>query len=100
MFEKIDSDGDNCISQHELKELISDVKFGQVPLDANEVAAKVIEELDTSGDRQIDQQEFVIGISKWLKTSEKEASPSSFESQDDIYLVSCYQIHAINHVMY
>ncbi|EOY13167.1 Sodium/calcium exchanger family protein / calcium-binding EF hand family protein [Theobroma cacao] len=64
----------------------SSVKFGQVPLDANEVAAKVIEELDTSGDRQIDQQEFVIGISKWLKTSEKEASPSSFESQDDIYL--------------
>ncbi|KAK6230676.1 hypothetical protein QUC31_002194 [Theobroma cacao] len=86
LFEKIDSDGDNCISQHELKELISDVKFGQVPLDANEVVAKVIEELDTSGDRQIDQQEFVIGISKWLKTSEKEASPSSFESQDDIYL--------------
>ncbi|KAK6229350.1 hypothetical protein SCA6_018301 [Theobroma cacao] len=86
LFEKIDSDGDNCISQHELKELISDVKFGQVPLDANEVVTKVIEELDTSGDRRIDQQEFVMGISKWLKTSEKEASPSSFESQDDIYL--------------
>ncbi|XVF18740.1 hypothetical protein REPUB_Repub11eG0049100 [Reevesia pubescens] len=85
LFEKIDEDGDNCISQHELKELILDVKFGKVPLNANEVVAKVIEELDTSGDQRIDQEEFINGISKWLKTSEKEASPSSIESQDDIY---------------
>ena len=88
LFEKIDNDGDNCISQQELKELISDVKFGAVPLNANEIVAKVIEELDTSGDDRIDQQEFINGISKWLKTSEKEAAPSSIESQDDIYQVS------------
>ncbi|XVF78710.1 hypothetical protein PTKIN_Ptkin14bG0157500 [Pterospermum kingtungense] len=85
LFEKIDNDGDNCISQHELKELISDLKFGTVPLNVNEVVAKVIEELDTSGDQRIDQQEFINGISKWLKTSQKEAAPSSIESQDDIY---------------
>ncbi|XWS10958.1 hypothetical protein CRYUN_Cryun38cG0043000 [Craigia yunnanensis] len=85
LFEKIDKDGDNCISQHELKELISDVKFGAVPLNANEIVAKVIEELDTSGDHRIDQHEFINGISKWLKTSEKEAAPSSIESQNDIY---------------
>ncbi|KAL4375792.1 hypothetical protein GQ457_02G037970 [Hibiscus cannabinus] len=86
LFETIDKDGDNCISQQELEELISDVKFGTVPLNPNEIVAKVIEELDTSGDRKIDQDEFINGISKWLKTSQKEATtPSSNQAQDDFY---------------
>ncbi|XVE50149.1 hypothetical protein DITRI_Ditri01bG0138700 [Diplodiscus trichospermus] len=85
LFEKIDKDGDNCLSKQELKELISDVKFGTVPWNANEAVAKVFEELDTSGDKRIDQEEFINGISKWLKTSQKEAASSSIESPDDIY---------------
>ncbi|KAK8633393.1 hypothetical protein V6N13_014239 [Hibiscus sabdariffa] len=87
LFETIDKDGDNCISQQELEEVISDVKFGTVPLNPNEIVAKVIEELDTSGDCKIDQDEFVNGISKWLKTSQKEATstPSSNQAQDDFY---------------
>ncbi|KAK8973574.1 hypothetical protein V6N11_030764 [Hibiscus sabdariffa] len=86
LFETIDKDGDNCISQQELEELISDVKFGTVPLNPNEIVAKVIEELDTSGDCKIDQDEFINGISKWLKTSQKEATtPSSNQAQDDFY---------------
>ncbi|OMO92399.1 Calcium-binding EF-hand [Corchorus olitorius] len=88
LFEKIDSDGDNWISQQELREVIMDVKFGKVPWNADEVVAKVIEELDTRGDKRIDEEEFINGISRWLKTSKNEVPPSptpSIETEDDIF---------------
>ncbi|KAL5738117.1 hypothetical protein ACOSP7_030878 [Xanthoceras sorbifolium] len=66
LFEKIDGDEDSCISQHELKELIANIKFGNVPLNEDEAVAKVIQELDTSGDTMINQDEFVHRIAKWL----------------------------------
>ncbi|OMO74857.1 Calcium-binding EF-hand [Corchorus capsularis] len=88
LFEKIDSDGDNWISQQELREVIMDVKFGKVPWNADEVVAKVIEELDARGDKRIDEEEFINGISRWLKTSQNEVPPSptpSIETEDDIF---------------
>ncbi|KAJ4726400.1 putative Sodium/calcium exchanger family protein / calcium-binding EF hand family protein [Melia azedarach] len=85
LFEETDRDGNNFISKDELKELLMDIKFGKVPSNADEVVAKVIEELDTSGDRMIDQEEFVAGISKWLNTTPVNESPSTTETQDDIY---------------
>ncbi|MFQ6666263.1 hypothetical protein Gotur_032683 [Gossypium turneri] len=45
-----------------------------VPLNPNQIVAKVIEDLDTSGD------DFINGISKWLKTSQNEIQP-----QHDFY---------------
>lgn len=90
MFEETDRDGNNFISKDELKELLMDIKFGKVPSNADEVVAKVIEELDTSGDRMIDQEEFVAGISKWLNTTPVNESPSTTETQDDIYQVNIY----------
>ena len=42
LFEQIDRDGDNSISQSELKELTMGVKFGDIPFDVDEVVLKVI----------------------------------------------------------
>lgn len=89
MFEKIDLDGNNNISQAELKELIADIKFGKIPGDVDESVVKLIEELDTSGDKMISEEEFVTGLTKWINKSNGTQPPSSsHESEDDIYQVS------------
>ncbi|PQP98195.1 uncharacterized protein Pyn_30670 [Prunus yedoensis var. nudiflora] len=86
LFEKIDLDGNNNISQAELKELIADIKFGKIPGDVDESVVKLIEELDTSGDKMISEEEFVTGLTKWInKSNGTQPSSSSYESEDDIY---------------
>ncbi|CAB4277405.1 unnamed protein product [Prunus armeniaca] len=86
LFEKIDLDGNNNISQAELKELIADIKFGKIPGDVDESVVKLIEELDTSGDKMISEEEFVTGLTKWINKSHGTQPPSSsHESEDDIY---------------
>ncbi|XP_020418501.1 uncharacterized protein LOC18778993 isoform X2 [Prunus persica] len=86
LFEKIDLDGNNNISQAELKELIADIKFGKIPGDMDESVVKLIEELDTNGDKMISEEEFVTGLTKWINKSNGTQPPSSSrESEDDIY---------------
>ncbi|CAN6561022.1 unnamed protein product [Malus baccata var. baccata] len=58
LFEKIDLDGNNFISQSELRKLIGDIKFGKIPGNVDESVVKLIEELDTSGDQLISEEEF------------------------------------------
>ncbi|KAM1311226.1 hypothetical protein PS1_007708 [Malus domestica] len=84
LFEKIDLDGNNYISQSELRKLIGDIKFGKIPGDVDESVVKLIEELDTSGDQLISEEEFVTGLTKWINKSNDQAPPS-LESEDDIY---------------
>ncbi|XP_044507615.1 sodium/calcium exchanger NCL2-like [Mangifera indica] len=93
LFEKLDHDGNNFISQQELKELIVDIKFGKFPLNADEAVAKLIEELDTSGDRLINEEEFVSGIAKVFKaTPSFNEVPSKTETRNDIYKVIFYSL--------
>jgi Ca2+/Na+ antiporter len=84
LFETMDHDRDNCISQHELKELIKDIKFGKVPLNVEEAVVKMIEELDTDGDHMINKEEFVSGFANWLNTTDNRTL-ATIESPDDIY---------------
>lgn len=83
LFEKIDTDGDNQISQQKLKELVMGIKFGKIPTDVDHAVVKIMEELDTSGDHMISQEEFVVGFVKWLNTFHNQE-----ESQDGTYQVS------------
>ncbi|KAG5546159.1 hypothetical protein RHGRI_018365 [Rhododendron griersonianum] len=73
LFESIDLDKDNCISQSELRQLVGDIKFRNVPFDSDEVVNKLMEELDISGDQMINEEEFVTGVSKWLHASKNQA---------------------------
>ncbi|KAL0443578.1 UNVERIFIED_CONTAM: Sodium/calcium exchanger NCL1 [Sesamum latifolium] len=69
LFKDIDYDKDNFISHSELKDLMMDIKFGIIPNDIDAAASKMMEELDVSGDQLINEEEFVTGLSKWLKSS-------------------------------
>ncbi|KAF7141178.1 hypothetical protein RHSIM_Rhsim06G0204500 [Rhododendron simsii] len=86
LFEGIDLDKDNCISQSELRLLVGDIKFHNVSLDSDEVVDKLMEELDISGDQMINEEEFVTGVSKWLHASKNQApTPTSTEAPDETY---------------
>ncbi|KAL8505761.1 hypothetical protein ACS0TY_016832 [Phlomoides rotata] len=84
LFNEIDLDKDNCLSYYELKELMTNIKFGIIPYDAETVASKIMEELDVSGDQLISEKEFVDGLSKWLN-SIYNTKHDSEEDEDDDY---------------
>ncbi|XP_027342945.1 sodium/calcium exchanger NCL1-like [Abrus precatorius] len=85
LFEKIDSNRDNCISHSELRELIMNIKFVKFSMEVEEAVALVIEELDLDKDRIINEEEFVAGFQKWLSSTSAPAIESDSESQEDIY---------------
>ncbi|MED6223498.1 hypothetical protein PIB30_074510 [Stylosanthes scabra] len=89
LFEKIDRNKDNCISESELKELIMNITFVKASMEVEEAVALVIDELDRDKDHIIDEEEFVGGFQKWLNSTTSStsnpASLSSSESQQDIY---------------
>ncbi|EYU44996.1 hypothetical protein MIMGU_mgv1a025835mg [Erythranthe guttata] len=66
LFKDIDHDKDDLISYSELRDLMMDIKFGSIPHDIDEAASKMMEELDISGDKLINEDEFVTGLSNWL----------------------------------
>ncbi|KAI3525208.1 hypothetical protein L1887_03883 [Cichorium endivia] len=77
LFERIDLDKDNFISQSELKRLIMEVDSQKIPENVDEATAKVMQNFDESGDQQIDLQEFINGFRNWLNTSNDENIPKS-----------------------
>ncbi|KAI8009855.1 Sodium/calcium exchanger NCL1 [Camellia lanceoleosa] len=85
LFENIGCDKDNCISQSELKQLVMNIKFRNMPLEADEAVEKIMEELDINGDKVLNEEEFVVGFSKWLNTANNQ-TPNSIESVDEIKL--------------
>lgn len=51
----------------------------------------MIEIFDTSGDRVINEEEFVTGLARWIdtcRTNKENQTPKSRETQDDFYQVS------------
>ncbi|KAL6570642.1 hypothetical protein OROGR_000192 [Orobanche gracilis] len=84
LFKDIDLDKDDYIAYSELKELINNIKFGIIPYDPDVAASKMMEELDISGDQLINEEEFIIGLSKWLNTTYN-PRPNTDENEEENY---------------
>ncbi|XP_071689079.1 sodium/calcium exchanger NCL2-like [Rutidosis leptorrhynchoides] len=77
LFKRLDLDKDNCVSQSELKKLIMEVNSEKIPWNVDEATDKIMQDLDKSGDKRIDEQEFIDGFKEWLNTSNGDIIPSS-----------------------
>ncbi|KAM3696990.1 hypothetical protein ACJW30_06G079600 [Castanea mollissima] len=74
LFSSIDENHDNCISDSELRALMVGIIFDEIVLDQNDAVNKIMNDFDTSGDSQINVEEFVSGISRWLKKTMRAAA--------------------------
>ncbi|XP_027061163.1 sodium/calcium exchanger NCL2-like [Coffea arabica] len=90
LFDSIDEDKDNRISFSELKTLLTEINFGPTSLSVDDAVAKMMEELDTDGDRMLNEEEFATGLSKWLQKNDN-ASTNSKESEDENFQKSWEQ---------
>ncbi|PSS05845.1 Troponin C, slow skeletal and cardiac muscles like [Actinidia chinensis var. chinensis] len=75
LFRTVDGNGDGYISTDELKALIMGIRFDEIDLDEDDAVEKVMKDFDTSLDHQIDLQEFICGIEKWLEEVRRYGSP-------------------------
>ncbi|KAK4486674.1 hypothetical protein RD792_006732 [Penstemon davidsonii] len=81
LFKDIDLDKDDFISYSELKDLMTNIKYGIIPNDTDAAASKMMEELDISGHHLINEDEFIIGLSKWLNTAYVNQTPIPIPSE-------------------
>ncbi|KAM0017288.1 putative EF-hand domain, sodium/calcium exchanger membrane region, EF-hand domain pair [Helianthus debilis subsp. tardiflorus] len=75
LFERIDLDKDNFVSQSELKRLIMELNSEKMPEDVDEATTKLMQDLDTDGDQLIDLQEFIDRFKEWLNNELVPKSP-------------------------
>lgn len=66
IFHKLDQNGNSYISISELRALILGMEIEELGLHRADFIARVMEQFDTSQDHQINEQEFVTGLSNWL----------------------------------
>ncbi|KAL5989554.1 tRNA (cytosine-5-)-methyltransferase ncl1 [Asimina triloba] len=67
IIREIDRDGNQLVSASELAALIIGIQFDEVHLDTADAVKKLMDDFDTTGDSHIDEDEFVKGISRWIK---------------------------------
>ncbi|XP_073059912.1 sodium/calcium exchanger NCL2-like [Primulina eburnea] len=84
LFKDVDLDQSNSISYSELKKLVTNIQVGMFLGNADIAAAKMMEELDINGDQLITEEEFVIGLSKWLNLTYSQ-NPNSEKNEEDNY---------------
>ncbi|XP_073156126.1 sodium/calcium exchanger NCL2-like [Henckelia pumila] len=84
LFKDVDLDQSNSISYSELKKLVANIQSGILPGDADLAVSKMMEELDVNGDQSINEEEFVMGMSKWLNPTDDEI-PKPKKTEDDNY---------------
>lgn len=65
-----------------------EINFQMTPEEVDEATAKIMAKLDTSGDEQIDEQEFIDGFKDWLNTSNYEIAPKSPGTKTDVSKVT------------
>lgn len=81
LFKTIDQNSDGHLSEAELRALVIGINFEELDANTNDAIAKVMKDFDTSRDTRVDVNEFVEGISRWLKQARR--SGTSGDSQDD-----------------
>lgn len=63
----IDEDKDGSLSAAELKALIVGINFEEIDFDEDDAVNKIMSDFDTSNNSKLELDEFINGISRWLR---------------------------------
>ncbi|OVA04263.1 EF-hand domain [Macleaya cordata] len=77
LFSTIDQNSDEYLSASELRALVIGIRFEEIDFDKDDAVQKLLRDFDTSGDSQVDEKEFIEGISKWLKEARRSVNSAS-----------------------
>ncbi|KAI3525210.1 hypothetical protein L1887_03885 [Cichorium endivia] len=87
LFNSVDVNGDKHLSQAELRALVVGMQLNDINLNEDDAVLKVMKDFDTSGNDEIDFEEFVTGIGKWLE----EAKSTILDSDTTDYFHDYYE---------
>ncbi|KAL8129786.1 hypothetical protein V2J09_018941 [Rumex salicifolius] len=76
LFRRIDLNGDNYLSASELRAFIIGMELREIELDEDDMVEELIKEFDKHDDSQIDENEFILGITRWIKKAKRSQSSS------------------------
>ncbi|GLU15437.1 hypothetical protein SLE2022_319270 [Rubroshorea leprosula] len=77
LFHAIDENHDGYLSDIELKALVIGIRFEEIDFDKDDAVKKIIKDFDTSNDCVISEDEFIVGISKWLNEAKRVGGSST-----------------------
>lgn len=90
LFKTIDENGDAYLSDLELRALIIGIRFDEIDLNKEDAVKKLLRDFDTSGDSQVDEKEFIEGISKWLKEAKRSVTSANSSTPRASNLVTAF----------
>ncbi|KAI3803512.1 hypothetical protein L1987_31666 [Smallanthus sonchifolius] len=85
LFNSVDVNGDGHLSVAELRALVVGMQLNDINLNEDDAIDKVMKEFDTSGDEEIDFQEFITGIAHWLEEARRTNLNSPIAGPDYIH---------------
>ena len=79
---------DGYLSVTDLRALVIGIQFDAADLELDETVKGIMTDFDTSGDSQIDMNEFISGMSRWLRKAKRSAIHASSDgsSQSTRYI--------------
>lgn len=90
LFKAIDENADGYLSPSELRALIVGIQFNEISMDHNDAVEKVMKEFDTSHDSQVDLEEFIAGVGKWLE--EAKGANDSNHAADSMKFIDAFHV--------
>ncbi|CAH9115647.1 unnamed protein product [Cuscuta europaea] len=86
LFNTIDSNGDDKLSHSELRALLVGIRLEEINLEENDAIANLMKDFDSSNNNEVDFEEFVSGVDKWLdEVQASRAAPGTFKYLEDYH---------------
>ncbi|KAL4555099.1 hypothetical protein LXL04_037710 [Taraxacum kok-saghyz] len=90
LFNSIDVNGNEKLSHTELRALVVGMRLHEINLKEDDAVEKVMKEFDSSQNNEIDFNEFVHGIGKWLEEAKTTTVNASLAGPDTLKYIHDY----------
>nr|XP_043626785.1 sodium/calcium exchanger NCL-like [Erigeron canadensis] len=90
LFKSVDVNEDGHLSQSELRALVVGMQLNEINLNADDAVYKLMKEFDTSGDEEVDFEEFITGIANWIEEARHTKVVSPVSDPDDTNYIHDY----------